>query len=176
MDQDKMQRAYDRGFAFEQDYGGCAQCVIGALYNLYPDLRNEDIFKSATGLGGGMGLTTKGGCGALAGAIMVISQLTGRSLQNIADPEKQRFVTYRLGEKLVNKFIIEYGTVTCEKVQEKLMGKSFYIYEEWDEFLEAGGHSTACTTVVGNATKWASEIIEGLRRKGESSRADFQVS
>ncbi len=169
MYQNKMQNAYDMGFAFEKDYGGCAQCVIGALYKLYPDLKNEDIFKSATGLGGGIGLTTKGGCGALVGAVMVISQLTGRSLENIADLEKQRFVAYRIGEKLVNKFIDEYGTVTCEKIQEKLMGKSFYMYEEWDEFLAAGGHSTACTTVVGNATRWAAEIIEEIRKKGDYS-------
>ncbi|MBN1829772.1 MAG: C_GCAxxG_C_C family protein [Deltaproteobacteria bacterium] len=165
MEKDLLEKAYDVGFAFEQDYGGCAQCVIGALYQLFPDLRNEDVFRSATALGGGIGLTTQGGCGALAGAAMAISQMTGRSLANIADPEKKRFVAYRLGEKLVNVFIEEYGTVTCEKIQTKLMGRSFYMYEEWNEFLAAGGHSTACTSVVGNATRWAAEIIRGLKEK-----------
>jgi len=165
MERNMIYKAYDVGFSFERDYGGCAQCVVGALYKLYPDLKNDGIFKSATGLGAGVGLTTKGACGALIGAVMVISQLTGRSLENIADPEKQRFVAYRLGERLVNDFLEKYGTVTCERIQEKLMGRSFYIYEEWDEFLEAGGHSTACTTVVGNATMWAAELIEEIRKK-----------
>ena len=165
MEKDLLQKAYDAGFAFERDYGGCAQCAIGALYKLFPELRNDDIFCSATGLGGGVGLTTKSGCGALAGAVMVIGQLTGRTLDNIADPGKRRFVAYRIGQKLVNKFLEEYGTVTCEKIQEKLMGRSFNMYEEWDKFLAAGGHSTACTTVVGNATKWAAEIINELNKK-----------
>jgi len=165
MEKDSLQKAYDVGFAYEQDYGGCAQCVIAALYELYPQLKNDDIFKAATGLGGGVGLTTKGGCGALVGAAMVISQMTGRNLDNIADPERQRFVAYRLAERLVNKFLEEYGTVTCEKIQEKLMGRSFYMYEEWDEFLAAGGHTTACTSVVGNATQWAAELIEEIKEK-----------
>jgi len=52
-----------------------------------------------------MGLTTKGGCGALAGAIMVISQITGRNLTEINDPERKRFVAYRIAQSLVNKFI-----------------------------------------------------------------------
>lgn len=46
------------------------------------------------------------------------------------------------------------------------MGRSFYMYDEWDEFLAAGGHSTACTTVVGNATKWATELIIEVDEKG----------
>ena len=165
MGKDILQEAYDAGFAFERDYGGCAQCAIGALYKLFPELRNDDIFRSASALGGGVGLTTKSGCGALAGAVMVIGQLTGRTLDNIADPGKRRFVAYRIGQKLVNKFLEEYGTVTCEKIQEKLMGRSFNMYEEWNELLAAGGHSTACTTVVGNATKWAAEIINELNKK-----------
>jgi C_GCAxxG_C_C family probable redox protein len=157
------QRAYEKGFLYEREFGGCAQCVIGALYELYPEIKNSDIFLSATALGGGIGLTTRGGCGALVGGAMIISQLTGRKLEDINDIEKKRFVAYRLGEKLVNRFLKEYNTVICEKIQEQLMGRSFYMYDEWEEFLAAGGHTTACTTVVGNATKWTSEIIKKLR-------------
>jgi hypothetical protein len=46
------------------------------------------------------------------------------------------------------------------------MGRSFNLYEEWNEFLAAGGHSTACTVVVGNASKWAAELIAEVREKG----------
>jgi len=42
------------------------------------------------------------------------------------------------------------------------------MYDEWEEFLKAGGHSTACTTVVGNATKWAAELITELNNRGVS--------
>jgi C_GCAxxG_C_C family probable redox protein len=163
MTEEERKRAYEKGFKFEEAYGGCAQCAIGALYELYPDLQNGDIFRSGTGLGAGIGLTTKGACGALAGAVMVISQMTGRSLENIADPEKKRFIAYRFAERLVNKFIEKYGTVTCEEIQKQLMGRSFSMYTEWDDFIAAGGHSTACTTVVGKATEWAAEIIEEIK-------------
>ena len=154
-----IKKAYELGFEYEKNYGGCAQCAIGALYEIFPELQNEAIFKSASGLGGGLGLTTSGNCGALAGAVMVVSQIYGRELKDIKDPERKRFVAYRLAERLVAKFLNEYGTVTCSEIQKKLMGRSFYMYEEWEEFLEAGGHSTACTTVVGNATKWAAQLI-----------------
>lgn len=164
--------AYDVGFSYEEKFGGCAQCAIGALYEIFPELRDESIFKSATGLGGGIGLSTLGGCGALVGAVMVVSQIYGRALDNIADPERKRFVAYRLGEKLVQRFMDEYGTVTCREIQEKLMGRSFYMYDEWDEFLAAGGHSTACTTVVGNATKWATELITEVDEKGIHGAVD----
>jgi len=36
---------------------------------------------------------------------MVISQITGRNLTEINDPERKRFVAYRIAQSLVNKFI-----------------------------------------------------------------------
>jgi len=165
MAEQKTVDAYEVGFSYEARFGGCAQCVIGALYELFPELKDESVFKSATGLGGGIGLSTMGSCGALVGAVMVMSQIYGRALDDIADPERKRFVAYRLGEKLVQRFMDEYGTLTCQAIQEKLMGRSFYMYEEWDEFLAAGGHSTACTTVVGKATRWATELITELNER-----------
>lgn len=159
-------KAYEAGFEFERDYGGCAQCAIASLYRIFPELKNEEVFRSATGLGAGVGLTTLGNCGALTAAVMILSQIHGRELANIADPEKKRFVAYKLGRKLVRRFLDEYGTVTCGEIQKKLMGRSFNLYEEWDAFLAAGGHSTACTSVVGNAARWAAELIEEVREKG----------
>ncbi len=160
------EKAYRTGFDYEKNYGGCAQCVIASLYDVFPELKNEEIFKSATGIGAGVGLTTMGNCGALTAAVMIISQIYGRELKNIADAERKRFVAYRLGKKLVNKFLAEYGTVICREIQKKIMGRSFNLYEEWNDFLAAGGHSTACTVVVGNASLWAAELITEVRQKG----------
>ena len=160
------EKAYERGFEYEKNYGGCAQCVIASLYDVFPELKNEEVFRSATGLGAGVGLSARGNCGGLTAGVMIISQLYGRDLENIADPERKRFVAYRLGKKLVQKFLDEYGTVTCGEIQTKMMGRSFDLYTEWNEFLAAGGHSTACTAVVGNSSKWAAELIAEVREKG----------
>ena len=48
------EKAYERGFEYEKNYGGCAQCVIASLYDVFPELKNEDVFRSATGLGAGV--------------------------------------------------------------------------------------------------------------------------
>ena len=46
------------------------------------------------------------------------------------------------------------------------MGRSFNLWdrEDYKAFLEAGGHTDKCPVVVGNAAKWAVEILlrEGL--------------
>jgi len=42
-------------------YRGCSQCVIAALQDTL-SARNGDIFKAATGLAGGTGLTGDIGC------------------------------------------------------------------------------------------------------------------
>jgi C_GCAxxG_C_C family probable redox protein len=166
MSENLTEKAYERGFEHEKNYGGCAQCVLASLYDVFPELKNEDIFRSATGLGGGVGLTTRGNCGGLTAGVMVLSNIYGRELNNIADPERKRFIAYILGKKLADKFLAEYGTVTCGEIQTKIMGRSYNMYEEWDAFIAAGGHSTACTTVVGKAAKWVAEIIIEARQKG----------
>lgn len=166
MAEDLAEKAYRIGFEKEVAYGGCSQCAIAAIYETISHLRNEAIFKSASGLAGGIGLTNLGNCAALTGAAMVLSQIYGRELGEIEDPERKRFTAYRLAKRLADRFVEEYGTVTCEMIQERLMGRAFNIYEEWDEFLAAGGHSTACPSVVGNAAKWAVELIEEIEKRG----------
>ncbi len=156
-----LKKAYERGFEFEKQYHGCAQCAVGALYEVFPDLRNDHVFRAAGGLGGGVGLTCKGHCGALTGGVMVLSQLYGRELNEIADPARKRALAFRLGEKMARKFIEKYGTLICEQIHEKVMGRPFSLLDSADKqaFEEAGGHSTACPSVVGNGVRWAAELL-----------------
>ena len=165
--EDKLADAYKRGFEFEKEYHGCAQCAVGALYEVFPELRNEDIFRAASGLGGGLGLTCKGHCGALTGGVMVLSQLYGRELSEIADPERKRAVAFRLGEKMAQRFFDEYGTIICEEIHEKVMGRPYSLLDPVDKeaFEEAGGHTTACPSVVGNGVRWAAELLLEEREK-----------
>jgi len=115
-------------------------------------------------------LSTKGQCGALAGAVMVLSQLYGRDLENMDDLEKKRFVSYGLADMMVQKFLEEYGTVICGEIQTKLMGRPFFLLDpaQVEEFEKAGGASEKCPSVVGNATQWTIEILEKRKRQETS--------
>jgi C_GCAxxG_C_C family probable redox protein len=161
MDEQLLQRAYDLGYEFERKYHGCAQCVIGAVYQIFPAMRSEDIFRAANAQAGGMGLTSKGQCGAAVGAGMIISQLHGRSLGEIADPENKRFGAYRMGREFANRFIKEMGSLICGEIQEKKMGRRFNLLEplDWEAFEKAGGHDNHCPDVVGTATRIVAQMV-----------------
>lgn len=161
MDETMLKKAYDLGYEFEKTYHGCAQCVIGAVYTLFPEMRSEDIFRAANAQAGGMGLTAKGQCGAAVGAGLLLSQLHGRSLGNIEDPENKRFNAYRLGAEFTNRFMEEMGSLICGDIQEKKMGKSFNLLDpaDWEEFENLGGHDTHCPDVVGTAARIVVRMI-----------------
>lgn len=167
MDETFLQKAYDLGYEYERKYHGCAQCVIGAVYRLFPEMRSEDIFRAANAQAGGMGLTSLGQCGAAVGAGMIISQMHGRSLGDIADPEKKRFITYRMGQVFAKRFIEKMGSLICSEIQIKKMGRSFDLLQstDWEEFENAGGHDTHCPDVVGTATKIVVQMLLEEKQK-----------
>jgi C_GCAxxG_C_C family probable redox protein len=171
----RFQKIYDLGFAYERDYRGCAQSVIAALQDGL-GIRNPDtdaIFKSATGLSGGVGSETDGHCGAYSGGAMIIAHLLGRERDNFADPGNIRTRTSLLVSRLHTRFIAEYGTVTCSRIHTKLMGRPFYLrdLEEREKFNAAGAHRDKCTRVVGLAAAWTAEILENEGLLNDSGKA-----
>lgn len=157
-------RAYELGKKYERDYRGCSQCIIAALQDAF-NLRDDAIFKAATGLAGGGSRATDGSCGAYAGGIMILSSLVGRERDKFDDTEGIRFQTMDLCQKLRDMFIREYGTVICRDIQTKIMGRPFYLpdQDEFQKFEEAGAHKIHCLEVVGKAAKWVAEIIQRER-------------
>lgn len=155
-----LKKAYELGFTYEKEYGGCAQCVIAAIQDAL-DMRDDAIFKVGSGFAGGMGLTGAGPCGALSGGVMAMSSKIGRQRQNWKDPEGIRRKSYQMARKLCDKFMQEYDGLTCREVQKKLFGRSFNLLDinDYKEFDKAGGHVDKCTSVVGNAAKWTVEIL-----------------
>ena len=153
---------YQTGFQFEREYHGCAQCAVAALYDVFPELTQSEVFRAASGLGGGVGLSCKGHCGALSGAVMVISQLFGRELNAIEDPENKRTHAFRLANEMVGYFMAEFDTVICEEIQEKLMGRRFDLWDpdQKQAFEDAGAHNPYCPSVVGKSVQWAAKLIE----------------
>ena len=155
-----LNEAESKGYDFEKNYHGCAQCVLGPLMEIF-DIKDPNAFKAATGLAGGVGLSVQGSCGGLIGGAMAIGLCYGRELENIEDPEGLRFISYRLANKLHERFVQEYGSSICKEIHKKVLGKTYHLNnpEEWDAFLAAGGHVDKCPGVVGKAARWAAEII-----------------
>ena len=156
-------KAYELGFTYEKEYGGCAQCVFAALQDVL-DLRNDvtdGIFKSATALAGGAGLEGDGHCGAYSGALLMMGHIIGRERDNFADPERIRAKTNVLARKLHEKFIENYGSVTCHLIHRKILGRPYYLpdRDEYRKFEEAGAHEDKCTGVVGETARWAARIL-----------------
>jgi len=82
----------------------------------------DNVFKSACGFGGGIGLAGEETCGAFLGGAMVIGFLFGRSYKEVGNILKLRTVSeYR--RRLKQKFDIEYVSFNCEDIQKVIMGK-----------------------------------------------------
>ena len=153
-------RAYELGFQYEKAYHGCAQCAVAAIQDTL-GLKDDGTFKAANALNAGLGCSSKGTCGALAGSVMVISSLCGRPRKMFDDVNRIRARPYGPAQRLLEKFEEEFGSGICGEVQRTLMGRSFnlLIPEQRGMFLEAGAEEVHCPDVVGKASRWAVEII-----------------
>ena len=161
-----MKEAYERGFHHERNYAGCAQSLLLAVQETF-EMEDPAVFRAASVLAGGMGLTMKGPCGGLTSGIMALSQKYGRERNKIDDIERVRFISYELARKLYQRFIDEYGSCICQDIQRKVLGRAYNLADakEYEEFEKAGGHAEKCPSVVGKAASCVAEIIleqEGL--------------
>ncbi len=152
------------GTEYERKFGGCSQCVVGAIRDVAGGV-DDSVFKAATGLAGGVGLSGAT-CGALTGGVLVIGSFIGREYHQFADPGKIRFKTFDLSRHLVARFEKEYGSSLCHDIQKKIMGRSYRLFDEKEHnaFIQAGGHDDKCPKVAGKAARWVAEILleEGL--------------
>jgi C_GCAxxG_C_C family probable redox protein len=160
MTNDTAEKAYQLGKKYEQNYKGCSQCVIAALQDAF-NIRNDDVFKAATGLAAGGGAAIDGNCGAYSGAIMILSFLQGRQRDDFTDSTGAVFKNFALVRKLRDRFIQEYGSVICRNVQTKIFGRPYYLADndEFQKFEKAGAHDVHCPEVVGKAARWTAELI-----------------
>ena len=165
MSDDIAERAYNLGREYEKNYKGCSQCVVAALQDSF-NMRNDDVFKAATGLAAGCGASTDGNCGAYSGGIMFLSMLRGRERDDFKDNSGKVFINFQLVNKLRGMFIQEYGSVICRNIQTKIFGRPYYLLDpdEFEKFEKAGAHDVHCLEVVGKAAKWTADLIitEGL--------------
>jgi C_GCAxxG_C_C family probable redox protein len=154
-----LEIAFKLGKEYEKKCTGCAQTTIAAIFEAL-GIWNDDVFKSASGLADGLGLTGDGSCGALVGAAMAIGYLFGREkkdFQNMGKPMK----SYALVKKMHDKYIEKYGgTCRCHDVQKHLLGRTYNLWDP-NQLKEAfeSGMMEHCSDLVGNIAKDTVEII-----------------
>lgn len=155
-----LKRAYELGFQYEKIYHGCAQCSVAAIQDAL-GIGDGGVFKAANGFIGGVGCSSRGTCGALAGAVMVISSLCGRPRELFDDVNRVRARPYGPAQRLLERFEQEFGSGSCGEIQKKLMGRSFNLLNPGEKklFIEAGAEEVHCPDVVGKASRWAVQII-----------------
>lgn len=149
---------------YEATCTGCAQSVVAGLLDAL-GIEEEGVFKAASGLADGIGLTGDGSCGALTGSCMVLGLLFGRERKDHRDMMKP-MRSYLLCKEMHAFFLESYGSSRCHDIQKRLMGRSFDLYDP-EELKEAfrSGMLEHCSEVVGRAAERAAEII--LRESGK---------
>jgi C_GCAxxG_C_C family probable redox protein len=153
-----LEKAFDSALNYERKCTGCAQTTIAGIFDAL-GIENDDVFRSASGLADGLGLTGDGSCGALVGGAMVIGYLFGRKKEDFSDMMKP-MTSYILSKRLHDRFVEKYGTCRCYDVQKSLMGRTFNLYDP-SELKKATeyGMMDHCSKVVGSSARLATEII-----------------
>lgn len=161
-----LTKAYELGKKYESKCTGCAQTAVAAIFESL-NIWNEDVFRAASGLADGLGLTGDGSCGALVGSSMVIGYLFGRGKEDFSDMYKP-LKSYGLVKLLHDEYIEKYGSCRCFDVQNSLMGRTYNLWNE-DEKEEAFKSEMIhyCSDIVGTVAQMATKIIldEGFTPK-----------
>jgi C_GCAxxG_C_C family probable redox protein len=164
-----IERIRDIAKEYEMTCTGCAQSTVAALLEVL-DIKSNEVFKAASGLADGIGLSSDGSCGALTGGAMVIGLIFGREYAEFKDP-LAAIGSYDLAKELHEHFISEYGTCRCADIQKKLMGRSFNLRNQDDATLAIEqGMSGHCSDVVGKAAAAALRIISSSTSKKTQSQ------
>jgi C_GCAxxG_C_C family probable redox protein len=162
MGEDEKDEVLDKAFKLSKEYEqtctGCAQSAVAGLLDAL-GMENEYVFKAASGLADGIGLSGDGSCGALTGCCMVIGYIFGRERKDHRDMLKP-MKSYLLCKELLSYFVKEYGTCRCYDIQTRLLGRTFNLLDPKD--LEDAGKTgmiDVCSDVVGKAARKAAEIV-----------------
>ena len=156
-----IKEAYRLGYHYEKVYRGCAQCTLAALYDI-TGKKDELLFRASNSLAAGIGLFGDGSCGGYTGGVLMMGTYAGRRMEHFDGDKEEKDQNALLVQKLHDRFIATYGTVTCHDIHRKIFGRSFYIRrpDEKEGFELAGAHKAdKCTAVVATASQWTAEIL-----------------
>ena len=152
------ERAGELAAEYERTCTGCAQSVVAGLLDAL-EIDSPDVFKAASGMADGIGLTGDGSCGSLTGCAMVIGLIFGRDRKDHRDMMKP-MQSYLLCKELHEEIIREYGSCRCHDIQQKIMGRTYNLLDpkELEEAMKEG-MLEHCAGVVGRTTRRAAELI-----------------
>lgn len=165
-----IQCAFSLGLEYEKTVTGCCQCTIAAIQDAL-GIRNNAVFKAGSGLTAGGGLSCEGSCGGYTGGVMVMSSVFGRRREKWKEDKHEKDCAHRMARVLLDKFNREYGSNICKRIHGRLFGRDFNLGDASDRevFERSGAHVDKCTSVVGKAAAWATELImEELSNRGLS--------
>jgi C_GCAxxG_C_C family probable redox protein len=131
----------------------CAESILLAVADVH-GLKDASIPRIATGFCGGIS-RTDGMCGALAGGIMALGLLTGRSA-----PQDSKTQCYALVDAFIGRFSREFGSTRCTD----LLGCNLSTIEGSLCFQEKGLMEEVCAPVTRRAAGLVEEVF-GLREK-----------
>jgi len=158
----KSREAFRLGMEYEQKYHGCGQSVIAAVTEAL-GIFNEEVFKSATGLCGGIGLNNDSTCSAYIGGAMAIGLIFPRERENFDGDRENKYINFKLVQQLRDKFMEEFGTNRCADLHAKKYGRPYdlTIKQEREDFEAAGAHEMGkgCTDITAKASKWTVDIL-----------------
>lgn len=156
--------AFNKAKQYEMASGGCSQCALAGIFDAL-GVEDDMIFKAATGLADGVGLTGDGHCGALSGGVLAIGYFFGREKKDFGDMMKL-VKGNLLSKELHDRFVKKYGACRCEDLQTAFFGRFYNLYdpEEMKAAMKAGMPDT-CSTLVGDVARMATEIIIEARAK-----------
>ena len=159
-----LEMAFNQAKGYEMKCGGCPQCTLSGIFDAL-GIENDHVFKAATGLADGVGLTGDGHCGALSGGVLAIGYLFGRNKEDFGDIRKLVKANL-LSKKLHDRFVEKYGTCRCVDLQNSFFGRFYNLYDpdEMKAAIAAGMFET-CSSVVGEVARMTTEIILEARER-----------
>ena len=134
-------------------------------------IKNDAVFKAGNGLTAGGGLSCEGSCGGYTGGVMVMSSIFGRRRERWDNDKEEKDCAHRMARSLMERFNLEYGSNVCKDIHQRIFGRDFDLLNPQDReaFEKLGAHIDKCTSVVGRAAAWATELIlEEISNRGMS--------
>jgi C_GCAxxG_C_C family probable redox protein len=149
--------------------GSCSQSTLLALQDAF-GLKDENLFKAAGGLTGGIG-GMNDACGSLLGASLMFGVVFGRGFNDLKNGDKLGESMAAVG-KLYKWYEKEFGSATCRDICTKHGGGVFYDrHVPWQAELakEAGVHEKCAEMAQKTAAKAAEMIWDGQHKGQDGS-------